>query len=108
MTWSACATGGRDVAVPVFDRSLELARAAARLIRPTQRIVLIEGNYLLLDRPPWDRLARFFDRTLFVDVPMAELRRRLVERWRSYGRDPVASEAWIDSNDLPNAAMVAD
>ncbi len=26
--------GGRDVVVPVFDRSLELARAAARLIRP--------------------------------------------------------------------------
>ena len=100
-------SGGRDVAVPVFDRSLELARAAARLIRPGHRIVLVEGNYLLLDRAPWDRLAGLFDRTLFLDVPAAELRRRLVERWRGYGRDPVASEAWIDSNDMPNAEMVA-
>ena len=99
--------GGRDVVVPVFDRSLELARAAARLIRPAHRIVLVEGNYLLLDRPPWDRLAQYFDRTLFLDVPVPELRRRLVERWRSHGRDPVASQAWIDSNDMPNAEAVA-
>lgn len=99
---------GRDVAVPVFDRSLELARAAARLIRPAHRILLVEGNYLLLDRPPWDRLARFFDRTVYLDVPVEVVRQRLVDRWNGYGRDPAASAAWIETNDLPNATTVAE
>ncbi len=100
--------GDRDVAVPVFDRSLELSRAAARLIRAEHRIVLVEGNYLLLDRPPWDRLAGAFDFTVFLSVPAAELRRRLLERWRVYGREPVASAAWVESNDLPNAELVVE
>ena len=42
--------GGRAVAVPVFDRRLDLARAAARIILPGQELVLVEGNYLLLGR----------------------------------------------------------
>jgi pantothenate kinase len=100
--------GEGDVAVPVFDRPHELARAAARLIRPRHGIVLVEGNYLLVDEPPWDRLARFFDRTVFLSVPVPELRRRLLERWDGYGREPVASAAWVESNDLPNATLVAE
>ena len=100
--------GDRDVAVPVFDRSLELARAAARLVRPWHSIVLVEGNYLLLDQAPWDRLARFFDRTVFLSVPMPVLRRRLLDRWDGYGREPVAAAAWVEANDMPNAAAVAE
>ena len=51
--------GGREVIVPVFDRNLDLARAGARAIRPENRVIVIEGNYLLLDQPPWSGLARF-------------------------------------------------
>ncbi len=70
--------------------------------------MLVEGNYLLLDQAPWDRLARFFDRTLFLAVPMPELRRRLLDRWDGYGREPVAAAAWVEANDMPNAAAVAE
>ena len=62
-----------------------------------QPIVLVEGNYLLLDEAPWDGLARFFDRTLFLDVPVPELRRRLVDRWHGYGREPEAAAAWAEA-----------
>jgi pantothenate kinase len=99
--------GEWDVAVPVFDRSLELARAAARLIRPRHRIVVAEGNYLLLDQAPWNRLSRYFDRTILLSVPVPELRRRLLERWSGYGREPDASAAWVEKSDIPNAALVA-
>ncbi|HRO11438.1 AAA family ATPase, partial [Amaricoccus sp.] len=71
----------REVFVPVFDRSLELSRAAARAIGPGHRVVLVEGNYLLLDRPPWSGLAAAFDRTIFLAVDREELRRRLIDRW---------------------------
>ncbi len=52
--------GKTDIAVPVFDRTLELSRAAARLIPGTARHILVEGNYLLLDQPGWRELADFF------------------------------------------------
>ena len=99
--------GGRPVAVPVFDRGLDLARASARVIRPEQALVLVEGNYLLLDAAPWDGLARLFDRTLMLAVPEPVLRRRLVDRWLSHGLGPEGAAARAEGNDLPNAALVA-
>jgi pantothenate kinase len=100
--------GGRAVAVPVFDRRLDLARAAARIILPEQELVLVEGNYLLLDAAPWDALAEAFDRTVLLEAPAEELRRRLVRRWLEHGLDPAAARARAESNDLPNARLVAE
>jgi pantothenate kinase len=45
------------VAVPIFDRQLEIARAGARLIAKATRIIAVEGNYLLLRRAPWSDLS---------------------------------------------------
>jgi len=95
------------VAVPVFDRSIEIARAGARLIPAEVPIILTEGNYLLLDRAPWIDLAPLFDLTIFLDVPEAELERRLIRRWREHGHDPVVAEAKAMDNDIPNARLVA-
>ena len=69
-------------------------------------MIVIEGNYLLLDQPPWSGLVRFFDRTLFLAVEREELRRRLVARWLSHGLDPEAARARAEGNDLANADLV--
>jgi pantothenate kinase len=95
-----------EVALPVFDRTQELARAGARIVTPAQRILLIEGNYLLLQQEPWDRLKPLFDLTVFLPVPMAELERRLIQRWLDHGYAPDAAEAKARSNDIPNAERV--
>lgn len=95
-----------EVAIPVFDRSMELSRAAADIVLPTDRFLIVEGNYLLLDEAPWSGLAPYFDFTVFVDVPEAELDRRLLARWAQFGKTPAAARAWIDSNDLPNIRRV--
>lgn len=100
--------GEPDIAIPVFDRSMELSRAAAAVIGADVRIVLVEGNYLLLDEAPWAALGALFDFTIFVDVPRGELERRLVERWREHGREPQAARRWIDTNDLPNIDRVLE
>ena len=97
---------GGDVAIPVFDRSLELARAAADVVEDRHRFLVVEGNYLLLDEPPWSGLAGYFDLTGFIDVPEAELERRLLDRWAHFGKSPEAARAWIDGNDLPNIRRV--
>ena len=99
-------SGEDAIAIPVFDRSLEISRAGARIVQADQPIVVVEGNYLLLDRSPWDALAPYFDRTIFIDVPETVLRERLVRRWLDLGFDPEAARARAEGNDLVNARLV--
>lgn len=94
------------VAVPVFDRAIEIARAGARIIETGTRLVIAEGNYLLLDAPEWAALRRFFDLTVFLEVPEAELERRLLARWAGYGLEGTALREKMQGNDLPNMRLV--
>ncbi len=96
-----------EIAVPVFDRDLEIARAGARLIPQAVRHLVVEGNYLLLDRPPWSELRNLFDTTVMLSVPEAELRARLTERWQGYRLSPGEIADKLDGNDLPNGRLVA-
>ncbi|MGN6450904.1 MAG: nucleoside/nucleotide kinase family protein [Brucella intermedia] len=95
-----------EVFIPVFDRSLELSRAAASVDGPEHRVLLVEGNYLLLDQQPWAQLAPFFDLPVYLDVPFDELERRLTERWLGFGFDAEAARNRALSNDIPNAELV--
>jgi pantothenate kinase len=95
-----------DIYVPVFDRNLELSRGSARCISQKQRIILIEGNYLLLDQAPWNGLSSLFDLTLFLDVPIKVLEKRLIKRWRTYGFDDETATRRALDNDIPNARTV--
>jgi pantothenate kinase len=95
-----------DIAIPVFDRSMELARAGASIIGAEARFVLIEGNYLLLDEKPWSALGDLFDFTIFIDTPRFELERRLLERWREHGKSDSQARDWVASNDMPNVDRV--
>jgi pantothenate kinase len=95
-----------DIAIPVFDRSMELSRAAADIVTDEAKIVLVEGNYLLLDQAPWNRLKPLFDFTIFMDVPEAELERRLMGRILAHGHDAAYAKHWIASNDMLNVREV--
>lgn len=95
-----------EVLVPVFDRSREIAIAAARSIAPRHRIVLIEGNYLLLDEGPWTSLEGLFDLSILITPPEEALAERLVDRWRRLGLDAAEITAKVEGNDLPNGRIV--
>ncbi|MGL6212072.1 MAG: nucleoside/nucleotide kinase family protein, partial [Paracoccaceae bacterium] len=95
-----------EVAIPLFDRDLEISRAGADIVTATDRLLVVEGNYLLFNEAPWDEVAPLFDLTVWIDVPEAELDRRLVARWAHYGKTPEAARAWIDGNDMPNIRRV--
>jgi pantothenate kinase len=103
------ADDGDEIAVPVFDRSLEIARAGAEIITAATRIVIVEGNYLLLDdpaTPAWACLASRFDVTIMLEVPRSHLMERLAVRWRGFGLDAAAVTAKVEGNDLVNADLV--
>jgi pantothenate kinase len=95
-----------EVAVPVFDRAIEIARAGGAIIAQAVQVIVAEGNYLLLDQEPWRGLHRYFDLTVMVDVEEDELRRRLTARWQHFGlsADEIAHK--LDGNDLPNGRFV--
>jgi pantothenate kinase len=93
-----------EVAVPVFDRSIEIARAGARMIPQSVRHLIVEGNYILLDSGDWRLLHEHYDTTVLIDVLEEELRRRLTDRWKQL--DPDAFAFKMEENDLPNGRLV--
>lgn len=100
--------GGEDIVIPLFDRKLDLARAGADIVKADQRILLVEGNYLLLDQAPWNRLEPLFDLTVFLQVDRLELENRLVQRWLGFGYNVGSAQARALSNDMPNADLVLE
>ena len=100
--------GEMDIAIPVFDRTMELARAGADIVDDKARFILIEGNYLLLKQAPWNRLRNLFDFTVYLKVPLEELERRLIKRWLDLGFDMTYATNWIASNDIHNIRQVID
>ncbi|MGF7236514.1 MAG: nucleoside/nucleotide kinase family protein, partial [Frankia sp.] len=91
---------------PGFDRSREQTVPRAHRVSPAVRLVVTEGNYLLLDTPPWSGLRDLCMRIWFVPVSRTAARRRLLLRARAGGRDPVAARRWVESNDLVNGRLV--
>ncbi len=96
------------VFAPVFDRDKDLSRAGAIEISETTKIVLTEGNYLLLNQDPWNQLDDFFDLTVFLDVLSEILRERLIKRWLDQGLSLEDAVIRAESNDLINASLVSD
>jgi pantothenate kinase len=100
--------GGEDVAAPLFARTVDLARAGASVIPAATLFVIVEGNYLLLDEAPWNRLHGLFDWRIFLDVPRGELAHRLVQRWVDHGMSPEAARERAFSNDMANAERILE
>lgn len=92
---------------PRFDRSEEIAIAAALAIPATVPLVITEGNYLLHRGDGWERVRPLLDSAWYLDVTEAELRSRLIARRLAHGDSAEAATAWVDDVDLPNARTVA-
>jgi pantothenate kinase len=99
-------TGG-DVYAPGFDRTLEQPLAAALVVPRSARLVITEGNYLLLDRPEWTRARRTMDSVWFVTTD-AQLRvERLIARHVHFGKSTPMAQRWVAAVDEPNAEVVS-
>jgi pantothenate kinase len=97
-----------EVFVPVFDRKIEIARAGARVIPASVGVIVVEGNWLLLDQAPWDALRPLFDASVMVEVSDQTLRARLRGRWERLGLSETEIVAKLEENDLPNGRLVRD
>lgn len=94
------------VYVPGFERTLEQPLAAALVVLPSVRLVITEGNYLLLDDPHWERARCAMDAVWFVVSEETDRIERLVARHIQFGKTPDEARAWVATSDQRNADLV--
>lgn len=95
------------VYAPGFDRTLEQPLAAAVVVPPSARLVVTEGNYLLLPEERWERARAQLAEVWFVAGDDELRRARLVERHVRFGKSPAAALTWVEQSDEANAVAVA-
>ena len=103
-TWR---TGAGELRAPGFDRTIEEPVPGAVVVGADVRLVVTEGNYLLLDAAPWSGLRPLLDECWYVDLADAERLERLVARHAAYGKSLVEARDWATGSDERNAALVA-
>jgi pantothenate kinase len=94
------------VYAPQFERDLEQPVAGAIPIHPHARLVVSEGNYLLLDDGGWQHVAAAFDEIWYVDSLPAVRVPRLVRRHEEFGKSAERARAWVHDVDEDNALLV--
>ncbi|MDT0185318.1 nucleoside/nucleotide kinase family protein [Microbacterium sp. ARD31] len=97
----------RTLYVPCFERDLEQPIAAAIEILPSARLVVTEGNYLLLPDGGWERIRPLLTESWFVEVDDDVRRERLVRRHEQFGKPPAVARSWVEAVDEPNAVLVS-
>jgi len=94
------------VYAPDYRRELEEPVAGALPLLARTPLLIVEGNYLLLDDDGWAPVAGMLDEVWYLQVA-SELRlQRLSQRHQQFGRSPEAALAWIASTDEPNARRI--
>ena len=97
---------GGSVYAPTFDRDLDEPVAGAIRVGPDVPLVVTEGNYLLADGAPWERVRARLTEVWYVDLEPDVRRARLVDRHVAHGRSRDGARAWIDRSDEANARLV--
>lgn len=99
---------GETVRAPGFDRSREEPVPAAIEVAAGARLVITEGNYLLLDSAPWSQIRALLDEIWFVEAPEEVRLQRLIARHVEFGRTPAEARQRVTAgSDAANARLVA-
>ena len=91
------------VYLPRFRRELEAAVAGSIGVTTDQRVLVVEGNYLLL----WPEVRARLDEVWYVDPPVDARLAALIERHLHFGRSESEAREWVMRSDEANAAQVA-
>jgi putative kinase len=100
------AGAARRLAYPLYSRELHDPIPGAGAIGNGQRIVVLEGNYWLLDEAPWNSYWRLFDLRIFLTAEPGDLLPGLRQRHLRGGKDPDFVEQHLLINDVPNIERV--
>lgn len=89
---------------PLYSRLLH--NPVKNACQITGDVILVEGNYLLLDRPKWKNLNKYVDDTIFIHADADFLKERLIDRKVKGGLLYQEALAWYESVDGKNIDLV--
>src|SRR3954452_21323166 len=95
------------VYAPEFRRAIEEPIAGAIAIPRAVRLIVTEGNYLLVPDEPWGAVRPLLDECWYAELDEATRLRWLIERHVRHGKTPQAAREWVERSDQANAAVVA-
>lgn len=98
---------GEVVYAPEYSRVLHESIGGSIPVPAAIRVVVVEGNYLLLPRPPWDAVRSVLDLALYLEAPAPVRVDALIRRQLSRGLGQVAAVDWVERSDEVNAALIA-
>jgi pantothenate kinase len=104
-----CASA-ETIYAPSFDHEAKDPVENGIAITDDAEIVIIEGNYLLLDEPEWREVAALVDYRVFVESDLQEARERVARRHVLAGIEKTLEDAFrrVDSNDYLNAVTIRE
>ncbi|UQU68272.1 nucleoside/nucleotide kinase family protein [Couchioplanes caeruleus] len=95
------------VYAPGFERVIEQPVAGAIPVPRAARLIVSEGNYLLVDDDRWSRVRPLLDEVWYADLDRETRLHRLIDRHRRFGKDEAAAVEWATGTDERNAAVIA-
>jgi pantothenate kinase len=91
---------------PEFHRDIEEPVAGAIAVQVATRLIITEGNYLLVESGHWAEIAGLLDEIWYVDLEPPLRVERLIDRHVHFGRSRDAAEEWVHVNDEKNARLI--
>ena len=91
---------GEAVTFPIYDRTIHDVVEDALTV--DGKIILLEGNWLLLKDERWKDMRRFADYTLAIKADLAILKQRLINRKMQGGLSLEAATAFVEQSDTYN------
>lgn len=97
-----------DIYFPIFHREFEESYSAEGVVEAGTRLILTEGNYLLVDDKKWAGVRPLLDESWFLSLDDAIRQERLIARHMRYGKSKEEAEFWSLGSDEANAQVVAE
>lgn len=94
------------VYAPLFRRDLEEPIACAVPVPPEIRLIVTEGNYLLLPENPWHKIRALLTESWFLAPDEDQRRQWLQNRHEAYGRTPEEARERTLGSDEQNATLI--
>ncbi|KAF7056966.1 hypothetical protein CFC21_064324 [Triticum aestivum] len=97
-----------SVYAPSFDHGVGDPVENDIFVKPQHKIVIVEGNYLLLEEDFWREIRDMFDEKWFIDIDIDVSMQRVLQRHIGTGKEPDVAAWRISYNDRPNAELIME
>ncbi|XP_019444479.1 PREDICTED: putative uridine kinase C227.14 [Lupinus angustifolius] len=95
-----------SVYVPSFDHGVGDPVEDDIFVNLQHKIIIVEGNYLLLEDGIWKEISSLFDEKWFIDIDIDKAMQRVLKRHISTGKPPEIAKQRVENNDRLNAEHI--